>query len=151
MVSTAYRDDVPSNLQWRIHYATNRKPRDVLVIGLGNSTFHATLGGISSAVLTKYGKTVWKEITGPEDSLGYTNCWLGVETPDLNEDKLQVGFCYDFQIAKYTLFTCVGGDFSYGVIIKVHKLSLWSTVWINFTETVKLKGLHDWWQDEVKY
>lgn len=98
--------------------------RDVLVIGLGNSTFHATLGGISSAVLTKYGKTVWKEITGPEDSLGYTNYWLGVETPDLNEDKLQVGFCYNFQIAKYTLFTCVGGDFSYGVIIKVHKLSL---------------------------
>ena len=39
--------------------------RVVLVIGLGNSTFHATLSGISSVVLTKYGKTVWKGITGP--------------------------------------------------------------------------------------
>jgi len=50
--------------------------RDVLVIGLGNSTFHAKLSGISSAVLKKYGTTVWKGITGPEDSLRYTNYWL---------------------------------------------------------------------------
>ena len=98
------------------------KQRDVLVIGLGNSTFHATLSGISSVVLTKYGKTVWKGITGPEDNPYYTNYRLFAEMPDFNEDKLQVGFCYNFQIANYTLFTCGGGDFWNGVSIKVHKL-----------------------------
>ena len=98
--------------------------RDLLVIGQGNFTFGATLNGISSAVLTKYGKTVWKGFTGPEDDPArYTNHRMWVELPDANEEKLKVGFCYNFQIARCTPFTCSGGDFWYGVSIKVHKLS----------------------------
>jgi len=93
--------------------------RDVLVIGLGNSTFHATLSRISSAVLKKYGTTVWKGITGPEDSHVYTNYWLWVEQGF--GGQLQVDSCYNFEIASYTLFTCVGGSFAHGVSIKVHK------------------------------
>jgi len=96
-------------------------------------------------------KQFGKESRGPEDNPYYTNYRLFAEMPDFNEDKLQVGFCYNFQIANYTLFTCGGGDFWNGVSIKVHKLFQWPAVWITFTETVKLEGLQDWWQDEVKY
>ena len=52
---------------------------DVLLMEQGNVTFAATLSGISSAVFKKYGKTVWKGITGPEVSPDYTNYWLLVE------------------------------------------------------------------------
>ena len=95
--------------------------RDVLVIPQGNSTFHSTLRGILSAVLKKYGKTVWKGITGPEDREGYADYWLWAE-PDFS-GQLEVGSCqYNFQIAKCTPFKCVDGGFLHGVSIKVHKL-----------------------------
>ena len=94
--------------------------RDVLMIGKGNVSFQAILSGISSSVLNKYGKTIWKGITGPEDSVGYTDYWLWVE-PYFG-GQLQVGLLYDFGIAKYKLFTCGGGTFSYGVSIEVQKL-----------------------------
>ena len=99
--------------------------RDVLVIRQGNSTFHATLSGILSAVLKKYGKTVWKGITGPEDSkegFTYSDYWLWAE-PDFS-GQLQVGLPdeYNFQIAKCTPFTCDSDKFSHGVSIEVHKL-----------------------------
>ena len=94
--------------------------RDVLSIGRGDP-FAAILGGISKSVLKAYGKTVWKGITGPEDSNNFTDYWLWAE-PDLSE-VLSEGLSYNFKIARCTPFTCDGGDFSYGVSIKVHKLS----------------------------
>ena len=97
------------------------KQRDALVIGPENVSLQAKLSGISSAVLAKYGETVWKGITGPEDSEGYTNYWLWVE-PDFS-GQLGVGLLYSFRIAKCTLFTFGGGTFSHGVSVKVHKLS----------------------------
>lgn len=101
------------------------KKRDVFVIRQGNSAFHATLTGILSAVLKKYGETVWKGITGPEDSkegFMYTDYWLWAE-PDFS-GQLQVGLPdeYNFQIAKCTPFTCDSDKFSHGVSIEVHKL-----------------------------
>ena len=50
-------------------------PRDVLSVGQGDP-FAAILGEISSAVLQTYGETVWKGITGPEDSRNFTDHWL---------------------------------------------------------------------------
>lgn len=95
-------------------------PRDVLSVGQGD-TFAATLSGISNAVLQTYGQTVWKGITGPEDRRNYTEYWLWVE-PGFS-GVLEMGLSYNFEIAQCTPFTCGGGDFSYGVSIKVHKLS----------------------------
>ena len=97
--------------------------RDVLVIGQGNPSFHATLSAISSAVLTKYDETVWKGITGPEDRKGYTNYWLWVEPDFSGQPQVGLQGVCTFQIAQYSLFTCGGGTFSYGVSIKVQKLS----------------------------
>ena len=94
--------------------------RDVLSVGRGN-TFAEKLSGISNAVLQKYGETVWKGITGPEDSRNFTDYWLWVES-GFSED-LQEGLSYNFKIVRCTPFTCGGGDFSYGVNIKVQKLS----------------------------
>ena len=100
------------------------KPRDILVIRQGNSTFHTTLSKILSAVREKYGETVWKGITGPEDSkegCTYTDYWLWAE-PDFS-GQLQVGPDeYNFQITKCTPFTCDSDEFSHGVSIKVQKL-----------------------------
>ena len=93
--------------------------RDRLSIGQ-RDPFAAILSGISKAVLKTYGKTVWKGITGPEDSSNYTDYLLWVE-PDFSE-VLSKGLSYNFIIARCTPFTCGGGDFSYGVSIKVHKL-----------------------------
>ena len=95
-------------------------PRDVLSIGKRDSLAEI-LGGISNAVLQAHGKTVWKGITGPEDSRNFTDYWLWVE-PDFI-DELQKGLSYNFKIARCTPFTCGGGDFSHGVSIKVHKVS----------------------------
>ena len=49
--------------------------RDKLSIGQ-RDPFAAILGGISKAVLQTYGKTDWKDITGPEDSCNFTDYWL---------------------------------------------------------------------------
>ena len=95
-------------------------PKDVLSIGQGDP-FAAILGGISKAVLQAYGKNVWKGITGPEDSSNYTDYWLWVE-PGLSKE-LEEGLSYDFKIARCKPFPCSGGDFSYGVSIRVHTLS----------------------------
>ena len=96
--------------------------RDVLSIGQGARYFFAAiLGGISKSALKAYGKTVWKGITGPEDNNNFTDYWLWVE-PDLSEE-LEEGLSYNFKIARCKPFTCGGCDFSYGVSIKVHKLS----------------------------
>ena len=94
--------------------------RDVLSIGRGDP-FAAILGEISKAVLQTYGETVWKGITGPEDSSNFTDYWLWVEPG--SSEELQEGLSYNFKISRCTPFTCGGGDFSYGVSIKVHKLS----------------------------
>ena len=66
-------------------------PRDVLSVGKGDP-FAKILGGISNAVLQTYGKTVWKGITGPEDSPNFTDYLLWVE-PGFR-GQLQVGLCY---------------------------------------------------------
>ena len=95
-------------------------PRDVLSVGRGDP-FAEVLGRISNAVLQTYGETVWKGITGPEDSPNFTDYWLWVE-PGFS-DALEEGKSYNFKIARYQPFTCGGGDFSYGVSIKVDKLS----------------------------
>ena len=92
--------------------------RDVLSVGQGDP-LAKILGGISNAVLLAYGKTVWKGITGPEDSSRYTNHWLWVE-PDFS-GQLQEGLSYDFKIVRCMPFTCGGGDFKHGVSIKVDK------------------------------
>ena len=59
-------------------------PREVWSIGQGDP-FAAILGGISKSVLKAYGKTVWKGITGPEDSNNFTDYWLWVE-PGFSEE-----------------------------------------------------------------
>lgn len=72
---------------------------------------------ISSSVINNYGKTlVWKGITGPEDSLLYTDYWLWVE-PDVGQ-ILSEDYSYNFKIEMYTPFHCESGSFSYGVSIK---------------------------------
>ena len=93
--------------------------RIVLLID-ADSTFAATLGGISKAVLKKHGKTVWKGITGPEE--GFTDYWLWVEPTGLSEVVLE-GLSYNFSIARCSPFEC-GSDtgFSYGVSIKANKM-----------------------------
>lgn len=95
-------------------------PRDVLSVEQGDPLAEI-LGGISNAVLHTYGETVWKGITGPEDSPRYTNHWLWVE-PGFS-GQLEVGLSYDFKIVRCIPFTCGGGDFKHGVGIKVTKLS----------------------------
>ena len=92
-------------------------PREVLSIGQ-RDPFAAILGGISKAVVRAYGETVWRGITGPENN--FTDYWLWVE-PGFSEE-LQDELSYNFKIVRYTPFTCGGGDLSYGVSIKVHKL-----------------------------
>ena len=37
------------------------------------------LKSISSYVINTYGSTVWKGVTGPEDSLLYTDYWLWID------------------------------------------------------------------------
>ena len=76
-----------------------------------------TLKSISNSVINNYGKTlVWKGITGPEDSLLYTDYWLWVE-PDVGQIPSE-DHSYNFKIQRCTPFHCVSGSFSYGVSIK---------------------------------
>ena len=90
--------------------------RDVLEIAAG-SDFFAKLHQISSAVLAlEYGARVWKGITGPSDTKGYTNYWLWVE-PGVSGNLL-VGSTYNFSIVSADVFLCPGGTFSYGVSLK---------------------------------
>ena len=93
--------------------------RVVLAID-ADSPFAETLSGISKALLKKYGRTVWKGITGPEE--GYTDYWLWVEPAGLSEVVLE-GLSYNFSIERCSPFEC-GSDtiFSYGVSIKASKL-----------------------------
>ena len=74
------------------------------------------LKSISSYVINTYGSTVWKGITGPEDSLLYTDYWLWIE-PVVGGILLENNF-YNFNIEGCTPFYCEGGSFSYGVSIK---------------------------------
>ena len=89
--------------------------RDVIVITRQNP-LAATLQEISNSVLQTYGQRVWKGITGPEDSIGYTDYWLWVE-PDFCGVQ-EVGFACEFQIQKCSPFPCGGGSFSHGVSIR---------------------------------
>ena len=50
--------------------------RDAIIV---KDSLDTTLAGISSDVLQEYGDTVWKGITGPEDSRRFTEYWLWVE------------------------------------------------------------------------
>lgn len=95
-------------------------PRDVLVLE-ANNPFAATLKEISAAVRNKYGARVWKGITGPEDSPGYTDYWLWVES----SPALQVrGITYNFKIERCAVFPgSSDGGFSYGVSTKVAVLT----------------------------
>ena len=78
-----------------------------------------TLAGISSDVRQEYGDTVWKGITGPEDSRRYTEYWLWVEP--VFSSVLPIGTDYNFRIDRCEPFQCSGGTFSYGVSIKVSR------------------------------
>lgn len=73
------------------------------------------LKSISSYVINTYGSTVWKGVTGPEDSLLYTDYWLWIE-PVVGGILLENNF-YNFNIEGCTPFYCEGGSFSYGVSI----------------------------------
>lgn len=90
------------------------KSRDVIIV---QDSLDETLAGISSDVRQEYGDTVWKGITGPEDSRRYTEYWLWVE-PAFSSD-LSEGNIYNFKIERCLPFQCGGGTFSYGVNIKV--------------------------------
>lgn len=81
-----------------------------------SNSIAGTLKSISSSVINTYGNTVWKGITGPEDSPLYTNYWLWVE-PDVGGMPLQ-DYSYNFKIERCTPFHCDSGSFSYGVSIK---------------------------------
>lgn len=94
-------------------------PRDIISVG-HEDPFAETLSGLSAAVLKAHGQRVWKGITGPEQSRGYSDYWLWVE-PGLNE-AMAMGQPYNFQITQCTPFACGGGGggvFSHGVSIKV--------------------------------
>ena len=81
-----------------------------------SNSIAAILKSISSYVINTYGSTVWKGITGPEDSLLYTDYWLWIE-PVVGGILLENNF-YNFNIEGCTPFYCEGGSFSYGVSIK---------------------------------
>lgn len=87
--------------------------RDVIIV---QDRFDATLAEISSDVIQRYGKTVWKGITGPKDKRDYTEFWLWVE-PNFSSEPL-VGNL-NFRIDHCEPFQCSGGTFSHGVSIKV--------------------------------
>ena len=104
--------------------------RVVLSVTGTSQVFTATLSGISSSVGALMSKpeyinsiNVWKGITGPEDSVFYTNYWLWVDPASFIGVQLQEGFSYNFMIAECSPFVCGGGIFSHGVNIKVLKLS----------------------------
>ena len=90
--------------------------RDVIIV---QDSLHETLAGISSDVLQEYGDTVWKGITGPEDSKRYTEYWLWVEP--VFSSALPTRTDYNFRIDGCEPFQCSGGTFSYGVSIKVSR------------------------------
>ena len=90
--------------------------RDVIIV---KDSLDTTLAGISSDVRQEYGDTVWKGITGPEDSRRHTEYWLWVE-PVLSS-VLASGTDYNFRIDRCEPFQCSGGTFSYGVSIKVSR------------------------------
>ena len=94
------------------------KSRDVIIV---QDSLDETLAGISSDVLQEYGDTVWKGITGPEDSrLYYTKYWLWVEP--VFSSAPPTGTDYNFRIDRCEPFQCSGGTFSYGVSIKVSRV-----------------------------
>ena len=81
-----------------------------------SNSIAGTLKSISSSVINTYGNTVWKGITGPEDSEKYTDYWLWVER---NVGRMPLENCpYNFEIEGCTPFPCDSGSFSYGVSIK---------------------------------
>lgn len=90
--------------------------RDVLVVKEADP-FAQTLHEISNAVKKDYGKKIWKGITGPEDSGGFTDYWLWVEP--LLDDELEEGSCRNFRVVRCTPFQGNGVQFLYGVSIKV--------------------------------
>lgn len=92
--------------------------RDVLLILTEAELLREMLRKISNAVLQNYGKRVWKGITGSQDSARYPDFWLWFE-PGFNEVLMQEDFCYEFEIKQCRPFQCRGGDFDFGVSIKV--------------------------------
>ena len=93
--------------------------RDVLIVS--QYPLRATLSGISNAVLQNYGDSVWKGITGPEDSSRFSDHWLWVEPAF--DGVLSEGATYTFRIDRCKPFQCGGiGTFSYGVSIKVTRV-----------------------------
>lgn len=94
--------------------------RDVLIVSLLDP-LNATLSGISKAVLQNYDDSVWKGITGPEDSSRFSDHWLWVEPAF--DGVLSEGATYTFRIDRCKPFKCGGpGTFSYGVSIKVTRV-----------------------------
>lgn len=78
----------------------------------------AKLEEISSKVLQEYGENVWKGITGPVDSVIYTNYWIWVKNGRGLESLEEYSTC-QFKIVRCTPFKCSNGEFSHGVDIKV--------------------------------
>ena len=89
--------------------------RPVLEVNPSDATL-PIVEAVSKAVLAKYGETVWKGITGPEDG-SYIYYWLWVD-PEISP-QLEEGYSYNFKILECTPFPCGAGSFSYGVNIAV--------------------------------
>lgn len=85
-----------------------------------NSTdpLEAKLKDIQIKVMEKYGEEIWKGITGPEDSLRYSNYWIWVKEGGQLEN-LDENTTYQFKITQCNPFQVSFGTFSYGVDIKV--------------------------------
>ena len=99
--------------------------RDVIIV---QDSLDETLAGISSDVLLEYGDTVWKGITGPEDSRRYKKYWLWVER--VSGSKLTIGKDYNFRIDRCVPFQCSYGTFSSGVSVKISRVESSSSVHI---------------------
>lgn len=90
--------------------------RPVLEVNPSDATL-PIMKAVSNAVLEKYGQTVWKGITGPEDG-SYTDYWLWTDPEGINQHSLEVGSTYIFKIRNCAPFKCREGTlFSFGVNI----------------------------------
>ena len=112
-IPTAQWSDLCRNLLRKLQYATNWKRK---VYNRKQQHCRHTEKHFKLYVINTYGSTVWKGVTGPEDSLLYTDYWLWIE-PVVGGILLENNF-YNFNIEGCTPFYCEGGSFSYGVSIK---------------------------------
>ena len=89
--------------------------KDILAIEASNH-FFLILQQILSNVVGKYGKVVWKGITGPHQGLRFTRYQLWGE-PEFN-GKLQAGLTTEFTIVDVNVSQYFTGTFGYGVKLK---------------------------------